>query len=96
MISAPRPIARGCTAKLKPGEYKRIPKGAATPVGFYVACPLCGVVNPLPSAALQTGGVTFEERLLLDEIVLYSLSRVGCLRCKRGFGIADGRYCELP
>lgn len=72
-----------CTAKLRAGECKRIPRDAAYLAGYYVGCPVCG----MPQAIRPEDATILEEGLDPGETPRLTVSAVTCSRCASVFRI---------
>jgi hypothetical protein len=60
-----------CTAKLRRGEVKRVPRSSGLPlVGYYVACPVCDRVQVLLATDLK-----------IEEAPELSVAPFRCTRC---------------
>ena len=93
-MTTPTAARRKCTAKLKRGEYKRIPADSSrVAVGYYIACPQCGTVNPLTTKQIESSGIdVVEVKDEEGESVLESMQGGACLRCGREIEIVEGRF----
>lgn len=72
-----------CPRRLTKGQYKQIPdKQGFDPIGYYIACPLCGyrcIIVLVEDGAKEVGG-----RLTAGE--------VRCAKCKGKGKVADGEF----
>jgi hypothetical protein len=67
-----------CTAKLRAGECKRVPRNSVGYLaGYYIGCPGCG----LPQAVRPEDATIVEEGMDVGETPRLSVSAVRCSRC---------------
>jgi len=81
--------SRDCVAKLRPGQYKRIPRNRDRPaIGFYIACPACGFIT----------AILAEEHEVIDGVIeggdemIVMLEDFVCGRCRKAYSIQNGSY----
>jgi hypothetical protein len=89
-VPALEPVRRYCHAKLKPGEYKRVPKPTDHPPGgYYIACPVCGYVMSVRTKFLNNReGLVVEEK----QGELFKLGQFCCRKCRKSLSVEGGRY----
>ena len=86
------PVRRPCHGKLKPGEYKRVPKPIQyPPVAYYFACRKCGYIESVRTKFLNDkDGLPVTER----GGKLIKLAAVECTKCGHRFAIEGGKYVD--
>lgn len=93
MLSS-KPVRRPCHAKLKPGEYKRVPKAVTLPpVGYYFACMnmKCQFVS-----IFRTRFLSREHGLPVEEQggELVSFGPFECSKCGQKHEVKGGSYVD--
>lgn len=86
------PVRRHCHAKLKPGEYKRVPKPLSfAPVGYYFACIECGFLISVRTKFInERDGLPVKER----QGKLIAIGPLVCDKCGHRFAVKEGRYAR--
>jgi hypothetical protein len=84
---------RRCPTQLQPGEAKRVPIDRARAlIGYYIACPRCGMLN-------MTSVLDREQSVVEVDGALYELlPGVECNGglCHHTLSVRDGRFVETP
>lgn len=78
-----------CVCKMGSGDAWAV-RQSGNLVGYYVACPFCGMVNILLADEQR-----FTEVGTIPDLVLSFEPGHGCTRCRRRFRLAQGVFQEV-
>lgn len=90
-----------CKCKMKRGDAMRVPRALAVPVvGYFVSCPVCGLVDQHPSKLIDAEtGVVVEEITQPGATIaeVRSMSPMVCsvFGCRSKFEVRDGAFVVL-
>ena len=92
MTQPNKPIRRACHARLRRGEYKRVPKPVTMrPVAYYFACLSCGFAAPHRTKFINhADGLPVTER----GGVVIEFGPMTCPKCGHKFAVRDGKFAD--
>lgn len=84
------PRARPCKEGMHAGEFRRVPRRFdIAAVGYYFACPDCGIHNVVQTRNVDADGHVVKEN---DDNIVSLLPAIHCDGCACAFLIENGRF----